>query len=133
MSLGVAFFRASAPDSGAAEAQFMDIATLAPSIAGAASTGTFFFISCSPVASPPKWYDRSAPASLDRPPVRAILGNTVAKFDAFDDCWISPDRPTEFSRTSRAPSPACTSASYTFNMPSANTTLTGSAPKPGHF
>jgi hypothetical protein len=39
MSLGVAFFRASAPDSGAAEAQFMDIATLAASIAPAASAG----------------------------------------------------------------------------------------------
>jgi hypothetical protein len=36
--------RASAPDSGAAEAQFMEIATLAASIVAAASADTYFFI-----------------------------------------------------------------------------------------
>jgi hypothetical protein len=64
-SLGVAFFRASAPDSGAAEAQSMDIATLAASIAAAARRGTYFFIWCSPVAAPPKRNDRSTRASLE--------------------------------------------------------------------
>jgi hypothetical protein len=59
MSLGVAFFRARAPDSGAAKAQFMEIAILAASIAAAASAGMYFFISCSPVTSPPKWKNRS--------------------------------------------------------------------------
>ena len=72
--LGVAFFRVSAPDSGAAEAQFKEIATLAASIVAAASAGAYFFIWCSPVATPPKLNDRSAPASLKLPSrLRAIL------------------------------------------------------------
>jgi hypothetical protein len=43
MSFGVAFFRASAPDSDAAEA-LKEIATLAASIVAAASADTYFFI-----------------------------------------------------------------------------------------
>jgi hypothetical protein len=42
--------------------------TLAASIAAAASAGTCFFISCSPVVSPLKRNDRSAPASLEPTP-----------------------------------------------------------------